>query len=261
MFGKVQIVWIIRTSAYEIMQSVSDSAKYEKKTNIVPIVALLVVVVVLGGAFGYYYMQATSQISSLKSQNSNLNSQITSIQNEISNDKSQIASLESKITADNASISTLQSQNSSDQSKISSLEANITEYQSELSSLNSQVGNLSKVTNLSIYSTETASQQITAQPYTPSFIGPIFNVSYAGYVIVSISGLSTFSTQDVFIGVVNNLSSSVNSRYGEIISGPFHPLGTSDNLIYAVLPGTAQAYVITNATGSISATFSVVYYS
>ena len=243
------------------MQSVSDSPKYEKKASIVPIVALLVVVVVLGGAFGYYYMQTASQISSLKNQNSSLNSQITSIQNEISSDRSQISSLESKIAADNASITTLQAQNSADQSKISSLEANVTAYQSELSSLNNQLSNLTKVTNLSIYSTETISQQITAQPYTPAFIGPIFNVSYAGYVIVSISGLSTISTQDMFIGVVNNLSSSVQSRYGEIISGPFHPQGTSDNLIYPVVPGTAQAYVITNATGSISATFSVVYYS
>jgi peptidoglycan hydrolase CwlO-like protein len=281
------------------LQTGMDSQVKEKKGSMVPLLAAVVVIVVLGAGFGYYYLQASSQISSLNTQNAGLSSQlstaldnigkdnnqiaaltsnVTSLQNQVSNDKSQISSLQGTISSDNASLATLSSQNATNSALIATLRANMTSLQNSVGSLNSQVGSLnsqisslnsqistlqgqvnsySGLLALSSQQVEVSSTTVSPQLGQLNKIGSTFNVQYAGYVIITISG--TFTPADVVLAVGNNFSSSIQTHYGYNIN-VFQPGSTSDSLIFQVVPGQATAYIATNETG-ISPTVSVVYYS
>jgi len=161
------------------VDSTPGDGQRTKKPSKVPLIALAVVIIVLGATLGYYYIQASSQISSLNSKNSSLQSQLSTEESkyaatqtqlgqdssqisslnanvssmeakistddtQIANDQSQVGALSTKVTSDNASIALLSSQNATDAALISTLRSNVTTFQDDITSLNSQITSLNE---------------------------------------------------------------------------------------------------------------------
>jgi chaperonin cofactor prefoldin len=241
-----------------------------------PLLAMLVIIILLGAFLGYYYLQSSSEISSLNqtaaSQSSQLGvqaQQIASDNAKISSDTSEITNLTSTVSSLQARISTLNGQVSSDQSQITQLESQVSSYQSQISTLQSQVSSLqSQVSSLEAVTGLTESTlETNAQSFNTGTSGGVqitsFTANYAGYVAVTVTAASDPTNEGPEVDVV--FASSVHSpSYSGIdmpSSGFFYPFSSSSETISVpVAPGTVTVYLETSDITAQTATVSVVYY-
>ena len=199
----------------------------EKKGNIKVIALVIICVILIASTIGALalYIPSQSQIAEKDQTIASLNQQIASLQE-------QIESSSSATAAYSAQISALQSQLAQTNQSLTSL---ISEYQ-----------NLQKIVSLSAYrSMYNSGFSQDANVATELWSGTI---DYAGYVAIQAASNVTSTYAQVY-----NVFSNTNVvTFNQTI-------GTSETVIFAVLPGTLQV-VIGNVNEAAAVNATAVYY-
>ncbi|HXQ93437.1 MAG TPA: hypothetical protein VN739_10570 [Nitrososphaerales archaeon] len=228
---------------------VANSPVNEKKGGKLPLVALVVVVIILSAGFGYYYLQASTQISNLNSQNSILtgklstaNSNLAADQNQISLLNGNISSLQSTISVNNQNIASLRASVQSDNTSIGSLNTkvlalneNISELKGNLDAEKSQVSNLN--TQISqLQSNETSDIQQISQ--------------LQGQVNTDKTNLNTLQGQVTSLNGITSMSEKTFELTSKQVSIP-------QNGFLSVLNFTASypGYILISSTSTGNSTF------
>jgi peptidoglycan hydrolase CwlO-like protein len=181
---------------------------------------------------------ANNQISSLTNQLNNVLLQITNLSTEISSDSSAISLIQPRLTSITSELSALNTTAASLQNKITSLE-------NKLNSLKATVDKLTTPVTHSVvlFMSQSISQTSGTQTLLYTLAAP-----YNGFI--SISGTSSSATG--YIRVTNNTTSITN----------YYVFGTGANISVTITAGYNYSIYFGNsdATGTITATLSAIYY-
>jgi cell division protein FtsB len=239
------------------------------------IIAFVVVILVLAAGFGYYFVTASGQISSL-------NQTLTSQSEKISAQAAEIASDTSRISALNASVTSLNAKVVQDQAAIASLTAGFTQANQTIASLDDQITTLQTTIasdNAQIATLQAQVSMLTAitqlensvteagpSSYSTSGTGSVvtFTATYAGYVSVTMTVASDYANEG--INMNDTYSSSVGapsywSYYDYPQSGYFWAFGSVPyTMVFPVVPGTVTVYLFSSDLTAQTATLMVNYY-
>ena len=242
------------------------------KKNLTLPLALMVALVVVVGAFGYYYVQSSAEMSALdqtvtsQSQASvSQASRLSAFAAQIQKDSGEISALNSTIAADRAQVAALRSGYAGANATIASLDAQVGALNSQITTDNAQVASLqSQILSLQAAASLSESRVVAqSQSFTTNSSGVVlvakFTPGDAGYVVVSVSADSDPANDGV--AIANLFGSEVNSPdYSGILipTGAFGSVPTV--MVIPVAPGTAYVYLATADTTAQTSTLSVTYY-
>jgi hypothetical protein len=224
-----------------------------------PMIASVVVIVLLVAALGFYYLSASGTISSLNSSISEEKGIVSAQSTTISNLNASISSLQGNASAYSQLVASLRGTIASYGAMITSDNETIGSLQSELASANALVHNLTTTVNLQASSVLVNAQSVTI--YGNSTVPTpflTFNPSYAGYLLVQVSGATQpyLAEADYTPTASNPSSASYQSLTGLTATSP----GVT-YYVLPVMPGSSESFaLVSNSTGSGSATVTATYF-
>lgn len=191
------------------------------------------------------------QIDSLNNQIANLQNQIDSLNLQFSSLNSEIAAKDHQIELLNLQISSLSSEMAAKDHLIENLSERITELENETYSLQSQLSYLGGIVNLEELTIWVYYQTISQQ--ANSSMGWIFNIQYAGYIVVDVHSSTSNSTY------VRAAWSSYGVNYDHTIT-----VGASGSAAFPVLPASGVEVMVGNLDASgeetVTITLTIAYY-
>jgi hypothetical protein len=163
-----------------------------------PLLASVAVIILIGAAFGYFYVSASSNISSLNGQVTSLNNEVSSLnlnitaqenarlalQASLKQASTTIVSLTSEVGSLSGVISSQSSQVNSLLGQVSSQNSQINSLSGQISSASSQIASLSSVAFLNVRTTLVNNQNYNL-PFNSSTTITSFSVSTGGYLQIS----------------------------------------------------------------------------
>ena len=225
------------------------------------ILAAVVVIVIIAVAFGYYYLTASSNISSLNGQVTSLNGQVSSLNGQVTSLNGQISTLNLNITGQTSARQALQamlkqssmtivsltSEANSLSSEVNSQSSQVKSLSGQVSSANSQIASLSSVAYLDVEQTLVNNQNYNLG-FNASTTITSFTVSTGGYL--QISGASnTIIVFAVCYGSTSHSQCDTSTTYYLV---EFGFGGQTFNL--PLMPGPVWINAYNNAAGTATLT-------